>query len=161
MHEDTHGPWNWGGDMNSWREHWEADDSLFHSEFGFPGSSSVQTLNRFRGEHPLWPPDEQNPYWMHSAAWWIQWDRFKEDVKDLKPDAAIARFVELSQSLQDDALAIAAASCKKRFPQCGGMLIWMGHDCFPCPSNTSIIEFEARPKPAFHALAKIFLADPG
>jgi len=37
---------------------------------------------------------------------------------------------------------------RARFPRCGGILLWMGHDSFPCPANTAIIDFWGRPKPA-------------
>ena len=39
----------------------------------------------------------------------------------------------------------------------GGIIIWMGHDCFPCSANTAILDFEGKPKPAAIALGKIFL----
>lgn len=51
-----------------------------------------------------------------------------------------------------------SAGTRRRFPRCGGFLIWMGHDCFPCPANTSLIEFDHCPKPAFAAVAKEFHA---
>jgi beta-mannosidase len=157
--EDAHGPWNWGGDMNSWRELWQANDSLLRSEFGFPAASPMDILEKFHGDCAIWPPTPDNPYWMHGAAWWLQFDRFKDQLKGLPPEQAIAKYVELSLALQAEALAIAAEASKSRFPRCGGMLIWMGHDCFPCPANTSIIDFLGRPKPAYKALAKIFQAD--
>jgi beta-mannosidase len=53
-----------------------------------------------------------------------------------------------------------AKSCRDRFPRCGGVLIWMGHDCFPCPANTSIIDIERNPKPAYHSLREVFTASP-
>ncbi|MDR2774700.1 MAG: hypothetical protein LBC19_08170 [Tannerella sp.] len=45
---------------------------------------------------------------------------------------------------------------QKRFPRCGGFLIWMGHDCFPCPTNNSIIDFEGNPKLAALEISKIW-----
>lgn len=157
--EDTHGPWNWHGDMEGWRKFWLANDSLICSEFGFPSASPLDVIDRYRGACSFWPPSHDNPYWMHGSAWWIQWDRFKDDVKGLTDDQATAKYIDLSLALQADALAFAAGACKKRFPRCGGMLIWMGHDSFPCPANTSIIDFLGRPKPAYHALQKIFAAE--
>ncbi|MHB1001132.1 MAG: hypothetical protein ACYC27_17960 [Armatimonadota bacterium] len=43
-----------------------------------------------------------------------------------------------------------------RFPKCGGVILWMGHDCFPCPANTSVVDFNGDPKPAAIAISKIF-----
>ncbi|MGB9588675.1 MAG: hypothetical protein ACPL7O_10905, partial [Armatimonadota bacterium] len=68
----------------------------------------------------------------------------------------LEEYVEWSQERQKNALYIAVKSCKERFPKCGGLLIWMGHDCFPCTANTAIIDFEGNPKPAALALKKIW-----
>ena len=65
-----------------------------------------------------------------------------------------------SQARQADALAAAARACKRRFPRCGGIIIWMGHDCVPCTANTSIVDFDGAPKAAALALAKIFRTSP-
>ena len=61
-----------------------------------------------------------------------------------------------SQERQAQALTIVASNLKNKFPRCGGVIFWMGHDCFPCTANTSVIDFEGRYKPAALALAKIF-----
>lgn len=160
LHEDVHGPWNWGADLKSWDDLWQQDDSLFHSEFGFPAAEAMDILEQFRGDQPLWPVSRENPYWAHSAMWWIQADRFANELKGLPPEQAMPKLVDLSQTLQARMLGTAARLIKSRFPHCGGMLLWMGHDCFPCPSNTSIIDFLGRPKPAFHALAEIWKKNP-
>jgi beta-mannosidase len=65
-------------------------------------------------------------------------------------------YVDWSQERQARALEIAAGSAKGRFPRCGGFLVWMGHDSFPCTANTSIIDFEGNLKPAAHAIRRIF-----
>jgi len=64
--------------------------------------------------------------------------------------------VTWSQARQAEALRIVASSLKEKFPRCGGLIFWMGHDCFPCTSNTSVIDFWGRPKPAALALTDIF-----
>jgi hypothetical protein len=45
-------------------------------------------------------------------------------------------------------------ACKKRFPRCGGILLWCGHDCHPCPANTSILDIDGTPKPAARAFGE-------
>jgi len=69
----------------------------------------------------------------------------------------VEEYVEWSQQRQAELLRIAAECCRRRFPRCGGFIVWMGHDCFPCTSNTAIIDFHGRPKPAARALAEVFL----
>jgi beta-mannosidase len=68
----------------------------------------------------------------------------------------LEEYVEWSQARQAKALSIAVGALKSRFPGCGGSLIWMGHDCFPCTANTAIIDFDGEPKPAAIALSKVW-----
>jgi beta-mannosidase len=156
VNHDVHGPWNIKEPIEKYREYWAKDDALFRSEVGCPSTESIELLHKYRGTCEVWPPLRENPYWAHSSLWWMQWDRFKDQLKDLAPLDALTKYVELSQALQAEALTIAASSCKNRFPKCGGFLVWMGHDAFPCPANTAIIDFAQQPKPAYHALAKVF-----
>lgn len=67
----------------------------------------------------------------------------------------LERFVSVSQEKQAMALAEMAARCKRRFPCCGGVIIWMGRDCYLCPANTSIMDYDGNPKPAVAALKAI------
>lgn len=55
-------------------------------------------------------------------------------------------------------LTSAARSSKAKFPACGGFVVWMGHDAFPCGSNTSLLDFDGVPKPAAHALTTVFIS---
>lgn len=161
IHHDIHGPWGMGAfsgggfkDLEAWRGYWEADDSLFRSEVGMPGASPKEIFERFGGGLPVFPPEGE--YWQHTSGWWTQWDRFKRLVRPLKGDAGLCAYIELTQKQQAEAYAIAASACKERFPRCGGFIIWMGHDCFPCPANNSVIDFLRAPKPAYYALQAVF-----
>jgi beta-mannosidase len=58
------------------------------------------------------------------------------------------------------ALACVVKSCRDRFPRCGGRLIWLGHDGFPDPANTFIIDIERHSKTAYHSLREVFAASP-
>jgi len=35
-------------------------------------------------------------------------------------------------------------------------MLWMGHDIYPCSSNTAVVDFDGRPKPAVAALRVVF-----
>ncbi|MBW7863448.1 MAG: hypothetical protein H3C30_03420 [Candidatus Hydrogenedentes bacterium] len=160
IHHDVHGPWGQGAapDMDAWREYWAADDALFRSEVGYPGAADAELIRKYAGDMCFWPP--QGEYWMHTAAWWTLWGgRVKETLAGLEPGDAFQKYVELTQALQAEAYAVAAVACKARFPRCGGFIIWMGHDCFPCPSNNSVIDFGGRVKPAWQALRRVFLGE--
>ncbi len=178
LHHDVHGPWNHAGSLESWFDYWRRDDALFRSEIGMPGAANAALIRR-HGRELAWPADKTNLFWRHSAAWWLQWDEYLADGGDA---GSLEAFVAWSQQRQATALAYAARACKERFlrgrqalpcrdesplaqgvpthngitPQCGGLIIWMGHDCFPCPANTSVIDFDGSLKPAAVALAKVF-----
>jgi len=161
IHHHVHGPWGLGDfkDMYDWREYWSADDALFRSEVGVPGCGDLELLRRYADGQSLWPPDSL--LWRHAANWWTQEQRFAGKFGHLPPDQALAKYVEHTRQEQAEGLAIAAQACKLRFPRCGGFVVWMGHDCFPCPSNTSVIDFARNPKPAWHALRQVFAAVKG
>ncbi|HEX6508682.1 MAG TPA: glycoside hydrolase family 2 TIM barrel-domain containing protein [Chloroflexota bacterium] len=157
LHWDVHGPWKPEGDVNGeWTRHWEQNDALFHSEIGAPSASSAEIIRTYRGDLPEVPGTHANPLWRRTS-WWIEWPEFVRECG--REPADLEEYVAWSQERQQQALAIAAGSTKARFPRCGGFLIWMGHDCFPCTANTSIIDFQGNPKPAALAVGKIYRED--
>ncbi len=155
LHWDVHGPWNCE-DMDEWREYWDADDALFRSETGFPSASPLDVLEYTAGGAPLMPCNVENPLWCRTFQW-VQWDTFKTRMG--REPADIAEYVDWSQRRQAEALAYAARSALARFPRIGGMIIWMGHDGFPCTGNTAIVDFFGRPKPAALALKEIWAGE--
>ena len=159
VHHHVHGPWGLGDfkDMDDWRDYWSKDDALFRSEVGVPGCGDLELLRKNADGQPLWPLD--TPLWRHAANWWTQEQRLAAKFADLPAEEALAAYVDYTRHEQADGLAIAARACKERFPRCGGFIVWMGHDCFPCPSNTSVIDFAGKPKPAWAALREVFQSD--
>ena len=152
LHWDIHGPW-WPATA----AYWAKDDALFRSEVGAAGASPVDILERYCGPGALLPLDESNPLWRR-FGFWIQAEAFQKDHG--RPPRDLGEYVAWSQRLQREALDRAARSTKSRFPACGGFIVWMGHDPFPCPANTAILDYLGRPKPAADALREIFLSPP-
>ncbi len=152
LHWDVHGPW-----FPATAAYWQKDDALFRSEVGAAGASPVDILEEFYEPGSLLPLDESNPLWRR-FGFWIQAEGFKKDHG--RPARALAEYVDWSQRLQREALQRAARAIKHRFPACGGIIIWMGHDTFPCPANTAVLDFYGRMKPAAEALREIFLTSP-
>ena len=152
LHWDTHGPWFPVPDT-----FWPKDDALFRSEVGAAGASPLDILEKYYDPGTLLPLDDTNPRWRR-YGFWIQGDAFQKahgrGPKDL------GEYVTWSQRLQTEALDRAARAIKGRFPRCGGIILWMGHDPFPNPSNTAVLDFHGRMKPAAVALQKVFLAAP-
>jgi beta-mannosidase len=156
VHWCVHGPWKPEGTLEEWTEYWENDDALFRSEVGCPGASSVGIIEQYRGDHVTFPASHANPLWRRTA-WWIEWKTFIEEHGG-EPDD-LAQYVSWSQDRQARALEIAAGASRRRFPGCGGFIVWMGHDSFPCTANTSLLDIHGEMKPAAHALAGVFNAD--
>jgi beta-mannosidase len=150
-HHCVHGPWDLEGTMDDWKTWWDASDALFHAEAGAPGASAAAEIRRLCGDAGL-PGDASHPVWRHTASWWLQWEPWLAHGGDPHDLEAHVRW---SQNRQAEALAHAMSSCLARFPRCGGLIVWMGHDCFPCPVNTSILDFHGHPKPAALALREV------
>jgi beta-mannosidase len=157
LHWDVHGPWKAEGDLaTDWAEYWMKDDALFRSETGSPGASPIEIICRYKGNLSEFPCSHENPLWRRTS-WWIEWPAYVKEVG--REPKNLDEYVQWSQSRQAQALSIAVGACKKRFPRCGGVILWMGHDSFPCTANTSIVDFHGQPKPAGRAVGEIFGKD--
>jgi beta-mannosidase len=156
LHHEVHGPWGLEAFPNpgDWEAYWTDDDALFRGEAGVAGASRAELIWKYSGGEATWPPD--SPYWRHASGWWTQWDRLRERFASVKLAEALVAFTEYTRQEQAEKLAFAVRAKKAQFPRCGGFLIWMGHDAFPCLANTSIIEFDHTLKPAAHAVAAVF-----
>lgn len=155
LHWDVHGPWKIENfNDESWKEYWNNDDALFRSEVGCPGASSAALIREFAGDMEVFPVDKSNPLWRYPLPWWNENSAFI--AENGRSPLSLDEYVTWSQYRQAMVLAYAAASCKKRFPSCGGFIVWMGHDAFPMTSNTSILDFNGEYKPAALSLREVF-----
>ncbi|NYF92265.1 glycoside hydrolase family 2 TIM barrel-domain containing protein [Tunturiibacter empetritectus] len=150
---DVHGPWNLDGlPEGEWTTLWARDDAMFHSEMGAPSTSPVSIIRKYKGDLPEVPGTSENPLWARQS-WWIDWPKFAKE-KGREP-RDLEEFVAWMNARQEAALTIALRSVLSRFPACGGLIIWMGHDSFPCTENASIVDFDGNPKPVVAELAKL------
>ena len=154
LHHDVHGPWDSTGTPAEWSDYWRRDDALLRSETGVTGAGPVHLIERYAGALAM-PPDHTNPLYLHSCSWWLQGDKW---IAAGGRADDLAGFIAWSQQRQADLLAVAINACQQRFPRCGGFIVWMGHDCFPCPINTSVIDAEGVPKPAGEKMGELFKA---
>lgn len=154
LHWDVHGPWKLSGSMDDWRRYWAGDDALFRSEIGAPSAAPLHVIEQYRGDLDLLPITRTNPAWGRPFGWWMEDHAFREEMG--REPASPSEYIHWSQHRQAEALSIAVSACKQRFPRCGGVLLWCGHDCWPCSTNTSIIDYHLTPKPAALALQRIW-----
>ena len=159
---DVHGPW-WlpeepsDDEMSNIKKYWSESDALFHSEAGVPGASSINIFRKYYPEEYLSDVAPSNPIWTR-FLWWVEDEHFLKSNPDFK-SVPLEKYIEWSQKRQEKGLSIALTEAKKRFPACGGFIIWMGHDCFPTPANTSIIDFDGEYKPVAYILKTIMCND--
>jgi beta-mannosidase len=137
--------------------YWAADDALFRSEAYCSGASSAELIHKYAGDFQVFPAKADNPYWTRLTMWWLDWDKLValhgREPRDL------AEYVEWSQANQARMLSREMKACKGRFPRCGGVLMWSGHDTFPLTINSSLIDFDGTLKPAAQAVADVWRAD--
>jgi beta-mannosidase len=154
LHWDVHGPWKVPGSTPAeCASYWNNDDALFRSETGAPGASSAELIRHYAGGLPTTPGTMDNPLWRRFAFWLELGDFIKEHGHE---PSTLDEYVDWSRTRQATAIAMAITACKTRFPGIGGIILWMGHDAFPCTANTSIIEFDGRLKPAAIAASRIW-----
>ena len=158
LHWDVHGEWNPPADLREWKKYWDRDDALFRSEAGCPGASPIDVIRQSKGILAEMPPKPANPLWRRSGTFRYAEGEFYARQVGREPRDLDA-YVQWSQERQKQALGIAAKACKDRFPKCGGIIIWMGHDSFPCAANLSVVDFKGRFKPAAEGLRAVFRRD--
>ena len=68
----------------------------------------------------------------------------------------ISEYVKAFRYIQMEALRYAATSIRRFGKKKSGLIVWMGNEPFPNSANTSILEFDGCPKPAFYKLKAAF-----
>jgi beta-mannosidase len=135
-------------------QYWAADDALFRAEVYCPGASSVATIEKYAGDFATFPASRENPYWTRLTFWWNDW-QLMVNLHGREP-ADLAEYVAWSQANQASMISREMQACKSRFPRCGGVLMWSGHDTFPLTVNSSLIDFDGNLKPAALAVAEVW-----
>jgi beta-mannosidase len=158
LHWDVHGGAALLTNVEEAERYWASDDALFRSEIYCSGASPVTLIEKYAGGLPLFPPTAENPYWTRLTTWWLDWPKLVA-IHGREP-RDLAEYVAWSQARQAQMLGLEVAACKARFPRCGGVLLWSGHDTFPLTINTSLIDFDGHLKPVALELARIWRQTP-
>jgi beta-mannosidase len=154
VHWDVHGGASMLANLQAVEAYCAEDDALFRSETYCPGASPVELIRRYAGNFDPWPPTTDNPYWTRLTTWWNDWNKLVT-IHGREP-VDLEEYVSWSQELQAQLVSIEMKSCKDRFPRCGGVLHWSGHDTFPLTINSSFIDFDNHLKPSGEAVKKIW-----
>ena len=149
---DVHGPWEYQGAMKQF-ELYNLGASLFHSEFGVEGITNLRTLNATVGKEHQWPVDLDNPIWFHRGAWWVKRPVWDETFGEL-PD--VEALVHATQFMQADGLRYALEADRRRKYRNSGTLPWQFNEPYPMAACTSAVDYYARPKPSYYAVARAY-----
>jgi beta-mannosidase len=154
LHWDVHGGASILPDFSAVETYCQQDDALFRSETYCPGASSSEVILKYAGSLEPWPPTTANPYWTRLTSWWNDWSKVVNHFG--RPPANLEEYVSWSQQLQAEWITAEMKACKDRFPRCGGVLHWSGHDTFPLAINSSFIDFDNHPKLSAQAVKKVW-----
>lgn len=150
---DVHGSWKYEG-IEKHYEMYNCSDSLFHSEFGVDGCSSLSTLKKFLGENNLKITDmKENLVWRHHGEWWDTLSRDREIFGDF---VSLEQFIKASQFIQAEGIRyIIEANRRRKFKNSGSML-WQFNEPWPNVSNTCVVDYYGLPKMPYYWLGKVY-----
>lgn len=149
---DVHGPWLYEG-LEEQYTLYNAGTALFHSEFGVEGLTNPETLRA------LLPPEELrverlgSAAWRHLSAWWVRpalWCDWFGPIGDLE------QLVRATQMLQAEGVRYAIEANRRRAYRNSGSLPWQFNEPYPMAACTSAIDYYARPKALYYAVAEAF-----
>lgn len=127
-----------------------------YTEFGMPGPSPVEMLKTIIPEDELFPPQPGTSWETHHAfkAWvgdtWL--------MKDLLYDyfgqpENLEELVKNGQWIQCEGYKCIFEEARRQKPWCAMALNWCYNEPWPTAANNSILNYPAKPKPAFYAVS--------
>ena len=133
-----------------------ASAATAYSEFGCPGPSPVTYLRTFIPPEELWPPRRGTSWETHHAfdAWlpdtWLCLDVQRHYFGDPK---SLEELVSRGEWLQTAGYQFIYEEARRQQPRCAMALNWCLNEPWPSAANNSLINWPAKPKPAYHAVA--------
>ncbi len=130
--------------------------STAYTEFGMPGPSPVETLKSIIPKGELFPPMPGTSWESHHAfnAWvgdtWLMKDFLIEYFGE--PET-LEELVQNGQWIQSEGYKCIYEEARRQKPWCSMALNWCYNEPWPTAANNSLINYPAKPKPAFYAVA--------
>lgn len=153
---DVHGPWEHQG-LAAQQALWGGRLAVLHSEFGAPGMCGREQLDATVSTDLQAPPTRANPVMRHRGDWWIDEPgvraAFGETVEgDLEQIRRGSRY------LQAEGLRVAVEAARRAWPRTAGTLPWQLGESFPNAWSTAAVDHDGRPRPAYHAVRRVYAA---
>ena len=156
FNHDIHGPWDYLGPVEHYRIN-NINDSLFNSEVGCTAFPRLETLEKYKGEFSVWPPDESNPYYMHRGAWWVRIAQLTGFFGEFAADGSdAADYTRASRYIQAESLGYSAQAARRNWPRCAGFIVWAGNEPYANTSNCSVLEYDGTAKPGYYRLKSAY-----
>jgi beta-mannosidase len=134
----------------------DENPSVLFSELGTPACARPQKLEQY-SQTELWPPNLSNNYWITCGTFWVIYDEMTELFGNFEEfENKIAAYASAFRFIQAESLRSSAASVRIKGKEKAGMIIWMANEPFPNAANTSLLEFDGCPKPAYYEVKKCF-----
>ncbi|MBI4362238.1 MAG: hypothetical protein HY558_03600 [Euryarchaeota archaeon] len=146
------------GDFHNWTvwhlfapvESYRRDMGAMASEFGLQACPRPETLQRMGLG---WPPDKG--LWRFHKISWPKMKRYIRPLRPVVPVDSLAGFAGAAQRAQAVALKTAIEHYRSRKYACGGCLLWMFNEPWPCIS-WSIVEHDGTPKMAWEEVRRSY-----
>lgn len=149
---DVHGPWLYEG-LEAQYELYNEGSSLFHSEFAVEGLANTETLRDVLPDEELHVERLMSPTWRHLSGWWVRPENWREWLGEIDD---LDRLVHATQVLQAEGVRYAIESNRRRIPRNSGSLPWQFNEPYPMAACTSAIDYYARPKALYYAVADAY-----
>jgi beta-mannosidase len=128
-----------------------------YTEFGVPGSASVNLLRRIIPQSELFPPRAGTQWEIRHAFKSWQYNSWLDLHTILhyfgEPDS-LEQLVERSQWLQAEGYKAIFEEARRQRPVCAMALNWVLNEPWPSAANNSLLNWPAEPKPAFAAVGQ-------
>ena len=131
---------------------YQRDRTTFCSEFGLHAAPVRESIRAFTGEEQL-----------HMDSFLFRYLNRDQDLSRMRyyfetvtgQPGSLEEYIRYSMLIQAEGLACGVEHFRRRFPQCGGALIWQLNDCCLCHS-WSLIDALGTPKPAYYEAKRFF-----
>ncbi len=148
------------GDRHNWDvwfqdipyEDYEKDATLFCSEFGVHAAPVKATVEKYTGAANLSPDSYPFRYMNRDqslARMYYYFEKYTGLPRNLD------EYIDYSMLIQKEALRVGSEHFSRRFPACGGALIWQLNDC--CGAHSwSMIDVDGIPKASYYEAKRFF-----
>ena len=168
---EVHGPWGYDlrkGDQRyrtfdgSFYEFWNTFRAVLYSEAGCSGMANEDQYCSVIPADQQWPVQKSSPsLWFHNAfgaAWGSQdqWLDVQMVERFFGRTGSLPDMIWASQFLQAEGIRYIIEECRRKKPDCSGVMIWAVNETWPNAASLSLLNYDLKPKAAYYAMKQSF-----